>query len=39
MEMARLAYATRSSYKSYLNAWVKNKMRQHTGNGWQFRRL
>jgi site-specific recombinase XerD len=30
VEMGRLAYATRSSYKSYLNGWVKEKFGQHT---------
>ena len=30
VEMGRLAYATRSSYKSYLNGWVKKKWGQHT---------
>jgi hypothetical protein len=29
VEMARLAYATKSSYKSYLNGWVKPKWGQH----------
>jgi hypothetical protein len=26
VEMGRLAYATRSSYKSYLNGWVKESL-------------
>jgi integrase len=30
VEMGRLAYATRSSYKTYLNGWVKAKWGQHT---------
>jgi integrase len=30
VEMGRLAYATRSSYKTYLNGWAKPKWGQHT---------
>ncbi len=30
VEMGRLAYATRASYKTYLNGWVKLKWGRHT---------
>jgi hypothetical protein len=30
VEMGRLAYATKASYKTYLNGWVKPKWGKHT---------